>query len=253
MGSFDGKTALVTAAASGIGEATAKRLAAAGARVVIADIDDEGAERVASEAGANAIAIHCDVTDPSQVERAVNTTLEKCEGLDVLVNNAGMGSHGSIFDQSDDEFREIVAMNLHSTFYGIRFGGRAMTEQGGGAIVNTASTAGYTGVPMYAAYCASKAGVINLTRTAALELRDKGIRVNCVCPGFVLTPMAERAMGTVEQVADSAVNEMVVSKQGRWGHPDDLAKVIVHLASPDSGFVTGIFYPVDNGLTASMV
>jgi NAD(P)-dependent dehydrogenase (short-subunit alcohol dehydrogenase family) len=250
--SFEGKAVLVTGAANGLGKAIAERFAALRAQVMIADIDGEGASQVAKAIGDQARARRCDVGEAAEVESAVQATVDAFGGLDILVNNAGIELFGSLVEFDLQDYARITATNFDSVFYGIKFGAPRIIERGGGSIISTASIGGLNAVPLFGAYCATKAAVISLTKTAALELRPQRVRVNAVCPGFIRTRMAEATIPTFEALGVS-VDALLEAKQGGWGAPDDIAKIVTHLASDDAGFVSGVAYVVDNGLSSSLL
>jgi NAD(P)-dependent dehydrogenase (short-subunit alcohol dehydrogenase family) len=249
------RSIVVTGGASGIGRAIVRRFAAAGAAVVVADLDEAGAEKVAEEVsrerGPRARAIRCDVTDEAQVDAAAELAAAEFGSLDVMVNNAGICVLGPLVQLSGDDFDRMISVNLKGTLYGIKAAAARM--RGGGAIITTASTAGLNGAPLLGGYGATKAGIINMTKTAAAELRPAGVRVNCVCPAFTETPFSEALIAGFEAATGASAQAYFTEKQGRLGHPDDIAKVVFHLASDDAGWVTGVAYPVDGGLMAASI
>src|SRR4051794_40678299 len=191
MGKLDGKVALVTGGASGIGLGIASRFAEEGARVTVTDVDAEGARAAADVIGRGARALTVDVSSAEQVARAVETTVAECGGLDVVANNAGDARWGALVGMPVADFERSIAVNLMGVYHGIRFAAPALVARGGGAIVNTSSVGALGGAPLLGAYCAAKAGVVQLTRVAALELRAAGIRVNALLPGFVKTGLVK--------------------------------------------------------------
>lgn len=247
----DGQAVVVTGGASGIGKAIALRFGAAGASVVVADLDEAGAKAVADQIGANARAIGCDVTVEDDVEAAAQLAVTEFGALDVMVNNAGICVLGPLIGLTGDDFDRMIAVNLKGTLYGIKAAAARMGS--GGAIVTTASTAGLNGAPLLGGYGATKAGIINMTKTAAAELRPSGIRVNCVCPAFTETPFSDALIAGFEAATGASAQGYFEQKQGRLGQPDDIAKIVVHLASDDAGWVTGIAYTVDGGLMAASI
>jgi len=241
---FAGKVAIVTGAASGIGAQTARRLAEAGAHVVVADRNEAGAKEVAAEFGGAAIAL--DVTDAAAVERAVADIERRFGRLDLAVNNAGVGSaRKPMADTTLEEWRQIVGTNLDAVFYCMKYEIAAMKRAGGGAIVNVASMMGIKGYPGASAYVAAKHGVVGLTRSAAIDHAADGIRINSVGPGFVDTPMVMRGRGDQDRVAIGRMHPL-----GRMAVPDDIAQMILFLLSDSAAFVTGTFHLVDGGFTA---
>jgi 3-oxoacyl-[acyl-carrier protein] reductase len=237
---FD-QVAMVTGAATGIGEAIARRLAAAGARVLIADINYEGA-REAAKAIPGSTPLALDVTDPDSISAALQQVREQFQRLDVLVNNAGVaGKAAPIWEQSDDDWRRCVQINLDGVFYLCRAVVPHMRERKYGRIVNIASIAGKEGNPNMIAYSATKAGVIGLTKSLAKEVALDGICVNAVSPAVVHTKILDQL--TPQQV------EYMTSKipMRRTGKPEEIAAVVHFLAAPDCSFVTGQCYDASGG------
>jgi meso-butanediol dehydrogenase/(S,S)-butanediol dehydrogenase/diacetyl reductase len=251
MGKLDSRIAVITGAGSGIGEATAKLFASEGARVVIVDIDDKGGQRVAGEIGPAALFRNTDVSDPVQVEAMVKSTAERFGRLDVLFNNAYATTLAPLGEMSVEAWHKTISVTLSGVFYGMRFALPQMVAQGGGAIVNTASISGLAGDYHAGAYNAAKAGVVNLTRTAAIEYARKNIRVNAVCPGMVATPAVLNGF-----IANSRNPERVRKLNdechpiGRMGQPEEIARVVLFLASDDASFMTGSIVVADGGVTA---
>jgi NAD(P)-dependent dehydrogenase (short-subunit alcohol dehydrogenase family) len=212
-----------------------------GARVVVLDRDEAACQRLASEhPGVEGIAI-ADVADPHQVARAFMELDALWGGLDVLINNAGISIRHSFLEITAEEWRRVLAVNLNGAFYVAQEAARRMMAGGGGVILNMGSTNGLAGYPFYADYNASKAGVIELTRSMALELAP-AIRVNAVCPGFILTPM-QAAEYTVDQQRTFAGKVPL----GRLGRPEDVAALFAFLASDDAAFITGQAFVIDGG------
>jgi NAD(P)-dependent dehydrogenase (short-subunit alcohol dehydrogenase family) len=233
------RCAIVTGAASGIGRATAQRLARAGARVAAFDLDEVAWD----ETGILAHHVVCDVSREDEIASAIADTARRLGGVDILVNNAGTFSSEPVEQMSRTSIGRNMAVNFEGVVWGIKYGAAAM--RGGGAIVNVASHAGLRGVPNYGAYAASKAAVIAYTKTAALELAAQKIRVNCVCPGTVGTPMSEGEDGRVEVLTASLLQPL-----GRIARPEEIAAAIHFLVSDDCGFVTGHALAIDGGKTA---
>jgi meso-butanediol dehydrogenase/(S,S)-butanediol dehydrogenase/diacetyl reductase len=251
MGKLDTKVAIVTGGGSGIGEATAKLFAAEGAQVMIADIDDAGGKRVASEIGSSAIFHKTDVGNPDEVQGLIKSAVDRFGRLDVLFNNAFASTFGPIGEISVDGWQKTLSVTLSGVFYGMRFALPQMVAQGGGTIVNTASISGLGGDYGAGAYNAAKAGVINLTRAAAIEYARKNIRVNAVCPGVIATPAVLKGLIARSRDPERARRRAEeCHPMGRLGKPEEIAKVVLFLASDDASFMTGSAVVVDGGVTA---
>jgi NAD(P)-dependent dehydrogenase (short-subunit alcohol dehydrogenase family) len=248
-GALRGRAGLVTGAASGIGRASAVRLAAEGAAVLVADLESAraGGEETVKEiraAGGAAEFAACDVARAEDAERLVELTVQYFGRLDFAHNNAGIGGSARLADVEDADFDRIIAVNLRGVFLGMKHQIRRMLSGGGGAIVNTSSNAGLRGVRSIGAYAAAKHGVVGLTRTAAMEYAEDGIRVNAVCPGAIDTPMMRR--GTPERAKEIARPQAM----SRFGRPEEVAAAVAWLCSDDASFVTGVAMPVDAGSVA---
>jgi NAD(P)-dependent dehydrogenase (short-subunit alcohol dehydrogenase family) len=249
---LEGKRTLVTGAAQGLGLAIATLFAERGARVMLADLNGEAAERAAAEIGGDSAAVRCDVTRPEDVQAMIATTVERFGGLDVLVNNAGIEIGKPLPEIEDSEFAQLMSVNVGGVFYGMKYA-IPQLAQTKGCIVNMSSVAGLGGVPLLSVYCASKAAVIRLTETAAIELRDAGIRVNAVCPSFIKTEMVDRLVAPFEAATGANFDDLAAQAQGRLGTPEEVAETVAFLASDDARWVTGSHYILDNALTASVL
>jgi len=246
------KRALVTGAAQGLGRAVAELFVQRGARVVLTDIDGELLEKTVADIGGAAHAVVCDVTSEAQVAAAVEGTVERLGGLDVAVNNAGIEIGKPLVEQTEQEFDRLMAINVKGVFFGIKHEASAMISGGGGNIVNMSSVAGLGGCPLLSTYCASKAAVLRLTETAAIELRPAGVRVNAVCPSFIRTEMVARLVNPFEGATGASFDDVIAVKQQRLGTPEEVAEMVAFLASDDAKFVTGAHYVLDGGLTGSL-
>lgn len=244
---FNGKTALVTGAASGIGEAIALDLGRAGAFVVVADLNETAAQGVADRIradGGQAVAAGGDVSDAKVVEGLVDLARQN-GGLHLLVNNAGIGGESNpVGEYSLEGWHKVIDVNLHSVFYGLRYGIPAMLEAGGGAIVNMASILGSVGFAGAGAYVAAKHAVIGLTKTAAMEYGDKGIRVNAVGPAFIDTPLLSHME---KETIDWLVGKHPI---GRLGRSEEISALVLFLLSDQASFITGSYHLADGGYTA---
>jgi len=250
-GSLEGKAILVTGGGSGIGRATSLLLAKQGAKVMIADYVPEGAQKTVAmikEAGGTADCLAADVSVTKQVEMMVAKTVETYGRIDGAFNNAGIeGKMAGTIDTSEENFDRTIAINLKGVWLCMKYEIPQMLKQGGGVIVNTASIAGLVGFEGLPAYNASKHGVIGLTKTAALEFAQRSIRVNCVCPGVIQTPMVARLMdGGGMNENDMRAGEPV----GRFGQPQEIGEGVVWLLSEASSFVTGHSMVIDGGWIA---
>ncbi|WP_303811796.1 SDR family NAD(P)-dependent oxidoreductase [Sandarakinorhabdus limnophila] len=253
MARLSGKVALVTGAASGLGAATARRLAKDGAAVLLTDRDLAGEDIAASitaAGGQAAFRLH-DVTSHPDWAATVEHAVHDFGRLDILVNNAGVaGGRHELMDHSYDAWRQILAVNLDGVFLGLRHAGPRIAASGGGSVINLSSILGKVGMAGAAAYCASKGGVTLLTKAAALEWAPLGIRVNSVHPGFIDTPMVSNALADREDGNEMRVALMNAHPIGRFGVPREIADAIAFLASDDASFITGAELVVDGGFTA---
>ena len=249
MGSFDGRVALVTGGAAGIGAAIARMLADRGAAVLVFDLDEPGGTatvRDIENAGGRAAFLAGDVTDPAQCSAAARYAVQRFGRLDVLVNNAGGGTLIPTHELEDAQWRAMLSLNLDGVFYMTRAALREMLARGGGAIVNIASVHGLVGFPAHAGYTAAKGAVVNLTRALAIEYASRNIRVNAVCPGVILTPLIERTVTTPEAMKSLTDLHPI----GRMGRPDEVARAVCFLASDEASFIVGAALTVDGGYTA---
>ncbi len=247
-GRLDGKVAVITGAASGIGEATARRFAAEGARVLIADRDASRGPWVASEIGKAARFVQTDVRSGEDVQGMFAAADEAWGRIDVIYNNAGVGGdEGNVRDCPEERFDLISDVNIRGVWLGMKYGIPHLERAGGGSIIVTASIAAITGVAGVAAYCASKGAVVAMVRAAAGEWAAKHIRINCICPGVIATGQGSRSG---EQIEQSRQYFAQYNPVGRAGEPSDIAQAALFLASDDSAMITGQKLVVDGGWTS---
>jgi len=245
MKPLDGRSAMVTGASRGIGRAICLRLAAAGARIAGLDVDAQPLGQTAGEVGqlgVQFLELTGDVSSAQQVQEAVDQVVAQFGALDVMVNNAGITRDNLLIRMSDEEWQKVLAINLTGVFNGVKAAARVMLRQKRGSIINMASVVGLMGNPGQANYAASKAGVIGLTKTAARELARKGVRVNAVAPGYIVTRMTEQ----LSAEAKAALQQQIPLQ--RLGQPEDVAEAVLFLASDASSYVTGHVLCVDGGL-----
>jgi NAD(P)-dependent dehydrogenase (short-subunit alcohol dehydrogenase family) len=250
-GILDSKVAIVTGAAKGLGHQIARRLGEAGATVVLSDLPGERLTGAASDLGADSIA--CDVRDEAQVQQLVADTLAKRGRLDVMVACAGVATVKPLAQMALEEWREVLSVDLDGVFLCTKHAAIAMAGNGGGSIINIASIKAFGGAPATGHYGAAKAGVVSLTKTAALEFRGHGVRVNAICPGWVGTDMVRDHKAELEAALGISFDDYIAHIQGRLGEPDEVAGLAVFLASQRSRFCSGSAYIVDGGATASLV
>ena len=254
MDRLAGKRAVITGAASGIGEATARLFAAEGATVVLADVDERRGSRIAAELGERTRFVRADVALEEDVDQAVATSVREFGGLDVMFNNAGVpGAAGGIEEIDAEAFDRTIAVHLRGVFLGIRAAARVMRPQGHGSIVNTGSVAAFRANMAGHAYSAAKAAIVQLTLTTANELGEHGVRVNAVCPGAIATSIFGRAAGLDGEQAQRTIDFMSaalgdVAPIRRAGQPADIAETVLWLASDCSAYVTGQALAIDGGL-----
>jgi NAD(P)-dependent dehydrogenase (short-subunit alcohol dehydrogenase family) len=245
-----GRRAVVTGAGAGIGRAIAARLAAEGALVLVADVDDGAAARVAAGLGATALSHAVDVADEASVAAMIARAIDEWDGIDVLVNNAGVGIAATTPHTSEQEWRRVLDVCLTGTFFGMKHAIPPMRDGGGGSIINMSSVVALVGVADRAAYSAAKGGVLALTRAAAIDHVGEGIRVNCIAPGTVATPWIDRITAGYDDPAAARAAMEARQPHGRFVSPDEIAAVAAYLASDEAASVIGAVIVVDGGMTA---
>jgi 3(or 17)beta-hydroxysteroid dehydrogenase len=250
MGRVEGKVALVTGGGSGLGAADCRKLAAEGARVLVCDIDFAAAERVAGSIGEAAAAFRHDVSSETEWQAALAEVEQRFGGLHILVNNAGIVVVADPEETTLEQFRKVQAVMNEGVFLGCKYGIPLMARSGGGSIINMSSTASHLGYPPFFAYAAAKGAVRSLTKAVAMHCQQKGYRIRCnsVHPGSIETPMVQGAMGRPGEEQEVPHG---VLPAGAIGHPDDVANMVLYLASDEARFVTGAEFVIDNGLTVT--
>ena len=250
---FAGKVAIVTGGGKGIGRATALAFSREGASVAVIDVDAEAGEAVATQLGERGRFIRADVTSSREVQAAIGTVVAAFGGVDILHNNAGIQHYGDVVETTEEEWDQVLAVNLKSMFLMAKYAIPEMIKRSGGAIVNTASVQSYANQPRVCPYAASKAGVLGLTRSMAIDFARHNIRVNAVCPGSIETPMlhyvAEVLVGGDRNAVIREWGENVI--MGRVGQPEEIAEVVLFLASPRASYITGSAHIADGGMMAT--
>ncbi len=250
MERLGGKRAIVTGAGSGIGRAIALRLAVEGANVLVSDVDEVAAKAVAREIGGETIVRETDVTNPDEVEALVGNAVDEWDGLDVMVNNAGIGVPGTVADTSEDDYERVMDVCLRGTFFGMKYAIPAIADSGGGSVVNLSSVAALVGIPDRAIYSAAKGAILAITRAAAIDHVEEGVRVNCIAPGTVDTPWISRITSGYDDPDEARTKMQARQPHGRFVMPEEIAAMAAYLASDESASVIGACMVVDGGVTA---
>lgn len=250
MQRLEGKRAIVTGAGSGIGRSIALRLASEGARVVLADVDEAAAKNVATEIKGDTLVHKSDVTSAAEVEALVEKVVSEWGGLDVMVNNAGLGVAATAPDTSEEDYDRVMDVCVRGTFFGMKYAIPAIRESGGGSVVNMSSIAALVGLKDRAIYCAAKGAILSMTRAAAIDHVEEGVRVNCIAPGTVDTPWVARITAGYDDPEEARKNMQARQPHGRLVTPDEIAAMAAYLASDEAGSVIGACMVVDGGMTA---
>ena len=250
MERLEGKRTIVTGAGSGIGRAIALRLASEGARIVLADVDEAAARGVAAEIDAQTLVQRTDVTKTSDVETLVGRAVSEWGGLDVMVNNAGVGVAGTAVTTSEEEYERVMDVCVRGTFLGMKHAIPALAESGGGAVINMSSVAALVGLVDRAVYSAAKGAILAMTRASAIDHVGDGVRVNCVAPGTVDTPWVARITSGYDDPEEARANMQARQPHGRFVTPEEIAAMAAYLAADESASVIGACMIVDGGVTA---
>ena len=253
MDRLEGKRTIITGAGSGIGRAIALRLAGEGARIVLADVDVDAAEGVAGEIGeanGDTLVHKTDVTAAGDVEALVSRVVDEWGGLDVMVNNAGVGQASTVVNATEEIYDKMMEVCVRGTFLGMKYAIPAIRDSGGGSVVNMSSIAALVGLPDRAIYCAAKGAILSMTRAAAIDHVEEGVRVNCIAPGTVDTPWIGRITSTYDDPEDAREKMQARQPHNRFVTPEEIAAMAAYLASDESGSAIGACMVVDGGMTA---
>ncbi|MGI8866013.1 MAG: SDR family NAD(P)-dependent oxidoreductase [Rubrobacteraceae bacterium] len=250
MQRLEGQRTIVTGAGSGIGKAIALRLASEGAKIALADVDEAAAEKVATEMTTDTLVHETDVTDAASMEDLVRRVVDEWGGLDVMVNNAGVGIASTVVDATEDDYDKMMNVCVRGTFLGMKYAIPAIRESGGGSVVNMSSIAALVGLKDRAIYCAAKGAILSMTRAAAIDHIEENVRVNCIAPGTVDTPWVARTTSTYDD--PEAARETMKARQphGRLVTAEEIAAMAAYLASDDAASTVGACMVVDGGMTA---
>ena len=250
MERLEGKRAIVTGAGAGIGRAIALRLAGEGARVALADVDEEAAKNVASEIAGETLARRTDVTRAEEVEALVSSVVEGWGGLDVMVNNAGVGVAATAVDTTEEDYDRVMDVCVRGTLLGMKYAIPAIRDSGGGSVINMSSVAALVGITDRAVYSAAKGAILSLTRAAAIDHVEEGVRVNCIAPGTVDTPWVSRITSGYDDPEQARANMQARQPHKRFVTPEEIAAMAAYLASDESASCIGACMIVDGGVTA---
>jgi NAD(P)-dependent dehydrogenase (short-subunit alcohol dehydrogenase family) len=250
MERLEGKRAVVTGAGAGIGRAIALRLAGEGARVALADVDEEAAKNVASETAGETLARRTDVTRADEVEALVASVVEGWGGLDVMVNNAGVGVAATAVDTTEEDYDRVMDVCVRGTLLGMKYAIPAIRDSGGGSVINMSSVAALVGITDRAVYSAAKGAILSLTRAAAIDHVEEGVRVNCIAPGTVDTPWVSRITSGYDDPEQARANMQARQPHKRFVTPEEIAAMAAYLASDESASCIGACMIVDGGVTA---
>ncbi|MFL6009679.1 MAG: SDR family NAD(P)-dependent oxidoreductase [Rubrobacteraceae bacterium] len=250
MDRLEGKRAVVTGAGAGIGRSIALRLASEGARVALADVDEEAAERVASEIDGETLVRRTDVTRAEEVEELVASAVEAWGGLDVMVNNAGVGVAATVVDTTEEDYERVMDVCVRGTLLGMKYAIPAIRDAGGGSVINMSSVAALVGITDRAVYSAAKGAILSMTRAAAIDHIGEGVRVNCIAPGTVDTPWIDRITSGYDDPEEARAKMQARQPHSRFVTPEEIAAMAAYLASDEAASCIGACMIVDGGVTA---
>jgi len=250
MRRLENKRTIVTGAGAGIGRAIALRLAQEGARIVLADVDEESAQKVAAEIQGDPLVHQTDVTRAEEVEALVRRAAEEWDGLDVMVNNAGVGIAATTPETSEEDYELVMDVCVGGTFFGMKYAIPAIKDSGGGSVINMSSIAALVGLNERAVYSAAKGAILAMTRAAAIDHIEEGVRVNCIAPGTVDTPWISRITSGYDDPEEARAQMQARQPHGRFVKPEEIAAIAAYLASDEAGSVIGACMIVDGGMTA---
>jgi NAD(P)-dependent dehydrogenase (short-subunit alcohol dehydrogenase family) len=250
MDRLEGKRAVVTGAGAGIGRSIALRLASEGARVALADVDEEAAEKVASEIDGETLVRRTDVTRAEEVEELVASAVEAWGGLDVMVNNAGVGVAATVVDTTEEDYERVMDVCVRGTLLGMKYAIPAIRDAGGGSVINMSSVAALVGITDRAVYSAAKGAILSMTRAAAIDHIGEGVRVNCIAPGTVDTPWIDRITSGYDDPEEARAKMQARQPHSRFVTPEEIAAMAAYLASDEAASCIGACMIVDGGVTA---
>lgn len=250
MDRLEGKRAVVTGAGAGIGRSIALRLASEGARVALADVDEEAVEKVASEIDGETLVRRTDVTRAEEVEELVASAVEAWGGLEVMVNNAGVGVAATVVDTTEEDYERVMDVCVRGTLLGMKYAIPAIRDAGGGSVINMSSVAALVGITDRAVYSAAKGAILSMTRAAAIDHVGEGVRVNCIAPGTVDTPWIDRITSGYDDPEEARAKMQARQPHSRFVTPEEIAAMAAYLASDEAASCIGACMIVDGGVTA---
>jgi NAD(P)-dependent dehydrogenase (short-subunit alcohol dehydrogenase family) len=250
MDRLEGKRVIVTGAGAGIGRAITLRFASEGARIVLADVDEDAVKQVADEIDGDTLVHKTDVTKAGDVEALVERVVSEWDGMDVMVNNAGVGIASNVVDANEEDYDKMMDVCVRGTYLGMKYAIPAIRDSGGGSVINMSSIAALVGLNDRAIYCAAKGAILSMTRAAAIDHIEEGVRVNCIAPGTVDTPWIARITSTYDDPEEARATMQARQPHNRFVSPEEIAAMAAYLASDEAGSAVGACMTVDGGMTA---